>query len=78
MAPSSSFVRWSNGPLDSSDDSDILLSFSPSFSSLLALEFLLSLSPTHGCFPPGGEAVGGEGTGLEWERFGRDLVLMVC
>lgn len=64
---SSSFAGWSTAQLESSDDSDILLSFSPS-----ALEFLLSVS----CFPPGGEAVGGEGTGLGWERFGKVLVLV--
>lgn len=70
---SSSFACWSTGQLDSIDDSVTLLSLSP-FSSLPDLEFLLSVSPAHCCFPPGGE-VEGEGTGLVWERFGKVLVL---
>lgn len=72
----SSFVGWSPGQLDSSDDSDTRLSFSPSFSSLSALA-LCSVSAAHCCFPPGGDVVEGKGTGLELERFGTVLVLMV-
>lgn len=73
---SSSFVGWSARQLDSNDDSDTLPSFSPSFSSLSALE-LCSVSMAHCCFPAGGDVVEGEGTGLEWERLGTVLVLMV-
>lgn len=58
---SSSFARWSAVQLESNDDSDILLSSSPSF------EFLPSVSPAH-CFPLEGELVEDEGTGLGWER----------
>lgn len=72
----SSFVGWSTGQLDSNEDSDTLPSFTPSLSSLSPLE-LCSASTAHCCFPAGGDVVDGEGTGLEWERFGTALVLMV-
>lgn len=62
--PSSSFVWWSTGPIESSEDSEILLSLLPSLSSLPALRVLVSVSPPAGYLPAGGEAVVGEGTGL--------------